>query len=602
MSQAAELPNCDQAFEQGLFLSDAERNRLVSSLMSGGVGGVDDFVRQHSGDGMIGERIRKLRAQLKAQAQGAEQERERAYAELEVKAEQAYRGRIDEVSREEMRLRDSIDSGQTIVSSGLVQLVLDSADRADAAPPERPGFWKRAQEGLRRAWLRFRAALGRFWDWLHGRKRKAKKGDRIMLPSVALGGKSVNLEFAVNKALGDAAFRSNMDRRISKMGSSDRVRVMADDKLYREAVKRLIREDMEKARKKDEKVRKTRAKKAAEQLDELETERERIRQSLQKKKEDLLREKEDKARELERDIERKSAEAVRNELLDQFEGAGYISRDGSGMAVTARLIDRFAEIIYAMEVEGLGSARKRMISGIGGFGEYLRDNMRTVDEVGRIDLLESAVTARMNHPHARGIYDEDVMVNRELKGDQFHVVIMFDKSGSMDENGRLNAAKRATLALFKAVRLHNKKNIIDLVAFDSKVRVMDLVDAWNCKPEGFTNIGEALNVCHGLLRRSRADRKLVYLITDGLPEAYTSGGGEVFIGDTKASMEYAVGSAMRLRKIRDCKLVMIMLEPRQKQYVDAAREIAAAAEGAVLTADPSELAREMLTDYASAVA
>jgi uncharacterized protein with von Willebrand factor type A (vWA) domain len=286
-------------------------------------------------------------------------------------------------------------------------------------------------------------------------------------------------------------------------------------------------------------------------------------------------------------------------LIDQFETAGYISLGENKFYVTSRLVDRFAEIIYALEVEGLGSAKKRLISGIGGLGEFQRDNMRTVYEIGRLDILESVVNAHFNHLDHVSIEDEDVIVNRELKGDLFHVVIMFDKSGSMDENNRLLAAKKAALALFKAIKQHNPKNIVDLVAFDSKVKVMDLVTLWNCTPEGFTNISEAINVSYGLLSRSRADKKLIYLITDGLPEAYTSPEGNTYIGDSRTSMQYAISSAMRLKRIRDLNFIIIMLEPDQKLYIEAATEIAAAVEGSVITTDPQDLAKEMLKDYAS---
>ncbi len=100
----------------------------------------------------------------------------------------------------------------------------------------------------------------------------------------------------------------------------------------------------------------------------------------------------------------------------------------------------------------------------------------------------------------------------------------------MEENDRILAAKKAVLALFKAVKRRDRRNIVDLVGFDTDVRPMDLVSVWESKPGGFTNTGAALKTAAELLRHSRSDQNLVYLITDGYPEAYTDKDGKSMIG------------------------------------------------------------------------
>jgi uncharacterized protein with von Willebrand factor type A (vWA) domain len=213
-----------------------------------------------------------------------------------------------------------------------------------------------------------------------------------------------------------------------------------------------------------------------------------------------------------------------------------------------------------------------------------------------MDIVESMVNAKIHHPQDRHIYEDDVITYRDKRGANNHVVLMFDKSGSMDENDRIVAAKKAVLALYKAVKEKNPRNIVDLVAFDSEVSVMDLLGVWQSEPKGFTNTGEALKIARDLISDSPADRKLVYLITDGLPEAYTED-GKVIAGDTNKSLNYAVAQAKELSHVSDVHLTMILLEHKEKIYVDSAEKIVNASDGRAILVDPSELASEMLMDF-----
>jgi uncharacterized protein with von Willebrand factor type A (vWA) domain len=226
--------------------------------------------------------------------------------------------------------------------------------------------------------------------------------------------------------------------------------------------------------------------------------------------------------------------------------------------------------------------------------------MKTVDEVSRMDIVESMLTSRLAHPGHHAMDDEDVRVNRELSGCSLHVVLVFDKSSSMEENNRILAAKKAVLALYKAIKRRDRRNTVDLVGFDTDVRPMDLVSVWESKPGGFTNTGAALRAAREILERSRADQNIVYLITDGYPEAYTEKDGRSIAGDNERSLASAVAEAGELRRVRNVRLVHILLEPKERIFVDAAEKIVGAAHGKLITTDPARLAAEMLTDYATA--
>jgi uncharacterized protein with von Willebrand factor type A (vWA) domain len=210
------------------------------------------------------------------------------------------------------------------------------------------------------------------------------------------------------------------------------------------------------------------------------------------------------------------------------------------------------------------------------------------------------MAARLSHPESRHLTEDDVRVNRELTGSTLHVVLVFDKSSSMAENRRIQAAKKAVLALFKAVKRRDRRNIVDLVGFDTEVRPMDLVSVWESRPAGFTNTGEALKVARTLVEKSPSDLKMIYLITDGYPEAYTENGKGV-AGDNPRSLAFALEEAAALVRLRNVRLVHILLEPKEKLFVDAAQKIAGAAHGKLITTDPNRLAADMLMDYTGTI-
>ncbi len=95
----------------------------------------------------------------------------------------------------------------------------------------------------------------------------------------------------------------------------------------------------------------------------------------------------------------------------------------------------------------------------------------------------------------------------------------------------------------------------------------------------------------------RADRLLLFLITDGLPEAYTDEKGTVVAGDLERSMELALIQASRLLRYRDLTFNIFLLEPEDETFVNAARRIAKEGEGRVIVADPNELASRVLGTY-----
>ena len=180
-----------------------------------------------------------------------------------------------------------------------------------------------------------------------------------------------------------------------------------------------------------------------------------------------------------------------------------------------------------------------------------------------------------------------------------HAVMLVDISGSMEENGRLEAAKRSVLALLYAIKRDNPRNKVDIVAVSTRPNPMTLKGVMEVQPRGFTNLQESLALAKSILEGSRSERQLLFLITDGLPEAYTDEQGNPVAGDLARSLEAALAEAEGLLKLRDLAFSIFLLEPREEEFVGSARRIAEAGKGKVVVVDPAGLGKELLEDYLS---
>ena len=316
----------------------------------------------------------------------------------------------------------------------------------------------------------------------------------------------------------------------------------------------------------------------------------------------LRKSREEELKKLESDLESKPKQMLKETLARQMEDIGYLNRkqlDDSTVRweITHNLVERFASLIFAEEIKNLpDTTRAKFGASSTTQGYYDKGLLRTVDEESRMDIVESMLSARMNHPKSRGMEDSDIYVKRDIHGTGVHVIIMFDRSGSMDENQRLDAAKRAVMALFKAIRLNNPQNVVDVIAFDTRAQIVSLMDVWNCQPKGFTNTGEALRLADQLLAGSKVDRRMVYMVTDGLPEAYRKG-DEFIAGDNAKAMEYALQNANLLRRYKNLRFIMLLLEPKEQVYIDAAKKISEVVSGKIITTDPKKLVSDLLVDY-----
>jgi Mg-chelatase subunit ChlD len=617
---AEELPDCDAAADLSVALTDVERAELVQRLFEEGPGALERFVRekQAQDDSSIARAVARFRSLLEDQSRRVrerlQEEHARRMAEETARSEKRTRQLSDEEKQARERERKLRDELGDILARGLLAEPLERIiSEAPGAPPETAGWLARLGRGIRAFFAAIAAAFRRFWHWLRRKlglekappaPKRAKGGLLIELPSLegTLSGLDAKFEGAF---LTSPDLRKGIEARIDReAGPWQRLRFRMARRFSRSSYAKMAKEAF---RRQLDRLLSLRKKEADGERDELEKRIEDLRkrrrdleQGLRTKQAEMESERDRLLRDMGRRAQTEPEKKVLEKVEEDLGRSGLIARDAAGnIQITARLIDRFAEIALAGELRNLPS---KYTFALGRtpvqVGTFERDRLRTVDEVSRLDLVESLLAARLTHPEDRHLSEDDVRVNRELTGSTLHVVLIFDKSSSMAENRRIQAAKKAVLALYKAVKRKDRRNIVDLVGFDTEVRPMDLVQVWESKPAGFTNTGEALKVARDLVEKSSSDLKIIYLITDGFPEAYTENGRGV-AGDNARSLTYALVEAASLVRLRNVRLVHILLEPQEKIFVDAAQQIVDAAHGKLITTDPNRLAADMLMDYSS---
>lgn len=297
-----------------------------------------------------------------------------------------------------------------------------------------------------------------------------------------------------------------------------------------------------------------------------------------------------------REAEERAKAGVEGRMASELQERGWVRERGGQMAVTYSLVEKFAKLVLEEESKALPEGLRMSLKGSASTGIYEKGRLRQTDEVARIDLASSIVESRLRG--SRHLIEDASYVYREIRSESLHAVLLLDTSGSMAEGEKLPAAKRAFLALYMAIRRRYPDAILDVVTFDSDVRVLDLLSLWEVKPGSFTNTGEALRMAHELLRSSKASRKEVYLITDGLPEAYTEPkDGGVKSGNLPRALEYAVQRASELRTVGTLTSTIVLLKSNDPAFEKAARELARVLGGSVVITDPKRLAFELLVRF-----
>jgi Mg-chelatase subunit ChlD len=331
----------------------------------------------------------------------------------------------------------------------------------------------------------------------------------------------------------------------------------------------------------------------------LEKEAEEKRRAVEAQRRQLEEERAEAARRAAAETETRVKEGEARRLERELKERGFVAERGASLVVTFGLVQRFARLLLEEETRQLPADVRLSLKGEGSTGVYEKARLLRAEEVAHLDVPSSLLAARM--AGQRHIEESTSYVYREVTSERVHVVLAFDRSGSMAEAGKLDAAKKALLALYVAIRRRYPDATIDLLAFDNEVEVLDLVTLWECQAGAFTNTAEAIRAAHLLLKASRANRRELYLITDGLPESYTGEDGRVHSGQLDRAMEQALLRATEMATVRPLRSTMILLKSPNPEYETAARLIARTIGGELVVTDPARLGVELLVRWAHGV-
>ncbi|RLF68799.1 MAG: hypothetical protein DRN35_06440 [Thermoplasmata archaeon] len=581
-----QLPSCEVKPRERLRLSPRQRRAAIRLLAEKGVEGIEELLKSAEEEEEFKRWMERRRQEyLKERRQRLKELKERMRKELE-------RLRRERESAERKVEIIEIPPG-SLMELGIEDELIAALEGRAEMERERKSLLRRLLDILLRIWYALRRAFARVIKFLFGRERGGRKRE-VRTPVRGLEGRFRGLSTALeSRLLKDPELQREVDRRlVERWGERGRrivKRKFRDEEEYLQASKRLLKEILqERLREREEEMKRRReeAKRLKEEKKRLMVGEEALKSRLREEKKSL----EEAARSW-------SRERLKEELLKSFERMGYVRRGEGGYEITESLVERFSELIYSEVVGEMGGMRRVLRGGQQvNLGMYERGRLKSVLEEPHMDLLESLIQSKMNHPRVRGIYEEDMVVLREEEVSLLHVIILFDSSGSMEERGRLGAAKRAALALYRAVKRDNPNNMVDFIAFATDVERVSLRDIMARTPHGFTNMEKALRAAMGLLKDYPGERNLVYLITDGLPEAYDTESGPV-AGDLKEALRRSVEAAGELARLREVHFHFFLLEPRDETYVSAAREIVSAAGGTLVITDPENLEKQVVQRY-----
>jgi len=462
-----------------------------------------------------------------------------------------------EVARQIAELEERLRAARTIDWSRLPPIdLLDDVRSALLLPT---ASWNRppSPPGI---WARIRAAFARFFSWLRGlfsRKRRKEpapsKGRRVLFATEAADGRTIG--------------PSELGNALAQLNASERQELADNVSGALRSRERGIEKEAEEKRRQAEAQRRR-----------LEEERAEAQRRAEAEADSRVRQAEE--RRLERELKER----------------GFVAEHHGELTVTYGLVERFARLLLEEESTRLPGDVRMSLRGGGSTGVYEKARLRRPEEVAHLDVPGSLLAARLTG--SRHIDESTSYVFREITSERVHIVLAFDRSGSMSEEGKLEAAKKALLALYVAIRRRYPDATIDVIAFDNDVQVLDLVELWECKAGAFTNTAEALRAAHLLLRASRATRREFYLITDGLPEAYTDEESRVRSGQLDIAMEHALERAHELATVPDLKSTVLLLKSEHPEYEPAARAIARTLRGEMVVTDPARLGVELLVRWA----
>lgn len=612
------IPDCSRGIYTPFRLTSREKRALVRKLAERGLSGIDDFINESREEGIVHDRLDEIRKRMKDELEKI-RSRRRGALDDQIRHLSQQGGIADRESDDGLlddsgfRRFASDEIRGDILASDLIMILEGNEVVEDYV--EKEGLFKRIWNAIKRFFRGIISFFIRIYNRMRAKTLKngevkekgRKKKGAIALPFPSLQKDMDSWERKMDRKIEmDEGLQKAVNRRISdRYGyTSGRIELErnADPEWYREEARKILREEVEKTARESEK--------------RIEKKKNEVRQKKRRMDEDAIARKErimglkrgfeTEMMKKEKEIETLSKEEMKNQLIGSLSSMGYLKKlkFGDGLEnteeeweITEALVEKFSELIYAEVSEkrkGMIDRRGRQVSDA---GVYEKARPRMVSEESRMDILESMVNARIRHPGDRTIDHDDMMILREVTTSELHGVIIMDISGSMDENMRIDAAKRSVLALTQAIKRENPRNRVDIISLSTRAKPISLKEVMAIEPKGFTNHQEAISMARSILASSRADKKILFMITDGLPEAYINEEGEPVAGDFDTAMRKALIESSALLRLKDLTFDIFLLEPENEDFINSAKMIAKEGGGKIIVADPNKLAYQVMGTY-----
>ncbi|MHC1595830.1 MAG: vWA domain-containing protein [Candidatus Syntropharchaeales archaeon] len=289
-------------------------------------------------------------------------------------------------------------------------------------------------------------------------------------------------------------------------------------------------------------------------------------------------------------------EGVLDEVIERLEDAGYLTMEDGNIKITSRGANLLSRHILGEVVRDAipHGGHRTVQTGKGSTLISMNRPYEPGDDYDMVDLEATLINAierlTIEKLDRLMLKQSDFMVYKTKKQSSISIGIIIDKSGSMRENTKLDAAIDTAMALFELVRTKYPEDRLRFFVFTDEAKEVERHEIVNASVgSGYTDIKKGLLAFRRASIRDEGMRE-AYLITDAEPN-YEDG---VQVGfDTAAR-----GIIEELKRYRqnNIRLKIIMLD-KKRHLREFAHLMAKKSLGKVLFVDPQDLSRVVVKDY-----
>jgi uncharacterized protein with von Willebrand factor type A (vWA) domain len=298
-----------------------------------------------------------------------------------------------------------------------------------------------------------------------------------------------------------------------------------------------------------------------------------------------------------KDLARESQKLIRADLdnaLKDMVGDGFIDTGTTSVKLTSRgarfLGQSFLNrILQNLLKRGVGPHRVDEK----GHGPWQYPTCRPFeqgDPYERISVERSLLSVLQRGGGLSELKPDDFWVYEAVHNAEVQLGILVDQSGSMNREGKMEAAVETALALSELMRTRFPEDVIRVFAFSEEVRE---VAPWQLPDSvvkiGYTDIRSALRAFRVAVSHVTGNKQ-IYLVTDSAPNFE----GGAFVGFERALA--GVITEARCYRMDDIVLNLMMLDD-DPELMEMAKTIAKQNLGRVFFTRPNDLGRMLVEDY-----